>query len=211
MNKIIFAFIVLVVIPFNLFGQPVKSVTEIPKLKIQILSGNPKYYENAKSYHVQFDYSDLKIGGYGEEQAYIEYMKDDAERRKKGSSDNWLKKWYSYRTVVFQPKFIDIFKKYAGNKIKVDTVYKDQKFVLSLHTQFIEIGFNRNFKKSPTYISVTATLSEKDSSEKPLIISMENAIGNEVFSSYSEDFRRIEEAYAKCAKELATFMLRKIY
>ena len=211
MIKFIFLFLVLINFPLNNFGQRVKSVTETPKLKKEIQSGNPKYFKNSNSYHIQFDYSDLKVGKYADEQSYIEYMKDDAERRKKGSSDNWLNKWYSDRTDVFQPKFIEVFTKYSGNKIKVDTVFKNQQYVLKLHTQFIEIGFNRNFKESPTYINVVVTIYEPDNPEELLVISMENIIGKEVFSSYSADFRRIEEAYAKCGKELAKYMLKIIY
>jgi hypothetical protein len=138
-------------------------------------------------------------------------MKDDAEKRTQGSSDNWVKKWYSDRKDVFQPKFIELFNKFSGNKIMVDTVYRNQQYVLSLHTQFLEIGFNKNFTKAPTYINVTVTIYELNSSQKPLIISMVNVVGDEVFSSYSSDFRRIEEAYAKCGKELAKYMYREIY
>ena len=43
--------------------------------------------------------------------------------------------------------FIMLFEKSSGNKIIVDTVFKNQQYVLKLHTQFIEIGFNRNFEK----------------------------------------------------------------
>lgn len=211
MNRLIFLLIFFVSIPLNNFGQMVKSVTEIPKQKIGILSGNPEYYKNAINYHIRFDYSNLKVGQYADEQSYIDYMKDDAEKRKEGSSDIWLRKWYSDRNLVYQPKFIELFNKFSGNKIKIDTVYKNQQFVLSLNTQFLEIGFNKNFTKSPTYINVIATIYEPNSSEKPLIISMENVVGDEVFSSYSDDYRRIEEAYAKCGKELAKYMLKEIY
>jgi hypothetical protein len=211
MKKFIFLLVVLVNISINNFGQSVKSVIKIPKLKIEILSGNPKYFKNDNSYHIQFDYSNLKVDEYSDEQTYIEYMKDDAEKRKKGSSDKWVEKWYSDRTNVFQPKFIELFNKFSGNKIKVDTVFKNQKYVLNLHTRFLAIGFNKNFTKSPTYINVIVTISELNSSEKPLIISMENIIGDEVFSSYSDDYRRIEESYAKCGKELAKYMCKVIY
>ena len=211
MNKLIYLLVVLVSIPLNNFGQRVRSVTETPKLRIGILSGDPKYFKNSINYHIRFDYSNLKVGQYADEKSYIEYMKDDAEKRKEGSSDNWEKKWYSDRTNVFQPKFIELFNKFSGNKIKIDTVYKNQQYVLSLHTQFLEIGFNKNFTKSPTYINVIATIYEPNSSEKPLIISMVNVIGDEAFSSYSDDYRRIEEAYAKCGKELAKYMLKEIY
>jgi hypothetical protein len=211
MNKLIFLLIVLFSNPLNNFGQKVRSVTEIPKLKIGILSGDPEYFKNANNYHILFDYSNLKVGQYADEQSYIEYMKDDAEKRKEGSSDNWVKKWYSDRADVFQPKFIELFNKYSGNKIIIDSIYKNQQYVLCLHTQFLEIGFNKNFTKSPTYINVIVTIYEPNSSEKPLIISMVNIIGDEVYSSYSDDYRRIEEAYAKCGKELAKYMLKEIY
>ena len=211
MNKLIYLLVVFVCISLNNYAQKVKSVTEIPKLKIEILSGNPEYFKNAINYHILFDYSNLKVGQYADEKSYIEYMKDDAEKRKEGSSENWVKKWYANRTEFFQPKFIELFNKFSGSKIKVDSVYKNQQYVLSLHTQFLEIGFNKNFTKSPTYINVIATIYEPNSSENPLIVSMENVIGDEVFSSYSDDYRRIEEAYAKCGKELAKYMLKEIY
>jgi hypothetical protein len=211
MKRLIILLILLTGVKLSGFGQSVKSVTDIPKLKIEILSGNPKYFKNAKNYFLQFDYSDLKIGGYNDEQAYIDYMKEDAELRKKGSSDAWLKKWKSDRTEFFQPKFLEVFNSYSGNKIIADTVLNNQQYTLKLHTQFIEIGFNRNFKKSPTYINIVASISDLEGTEQPLIISIENVVGNEVFSSYSPDFRRIEEAYAKCAKELAKYMNKVIY
>ena len=211
MNKVICLFIVMVILPLNGFCQSVKSVAKIPNQKIEILSGNPKYYKNAKSYHLQFDYSNLKVGEYADEQSYIDYMKDDAEKRKKNSSDAWEKKWYNDRKDIFQPKFIELFNQSSAYSIDIDTVFKNQKYVLHVDTRFIEIGFNRNFEKSPTYINVIVTIYELNNSQEPLTISMSYIQGNEVFNSYSPDFRRIEEAYAKCGKELKKFISKEIY
>jgi len=197
-------------IQINAIGQSVKSVVEVPRQEIEIISGNPKYFKTTNRYFIRFDYSDLKIGGYENEAAYIEYMREDAELRRK-SADEWEKTWFSNRTYVFEPKFLEVFHKYSGSKIKLDPEAKEQKFVLKLHTQFIEIGFNRNFEKSPTYINVLVTLSEENGTEESLVISMKYVIGNEIMSSYSADFRRIEEAYAKCGKELAKYMRNSIY
>lgn len=210
MKKLDVLLIFVLLIPINGISQSVKSVVKVPKQEIEILTGSPKYFKNASSYFIQFDYSDLKIGGYEDEAAYVEYMREDAELRRK-SADEWEKKWLSDRKSVFEPKFLEIFHKYAGTKIKLDPKAKERNFVLKLHTQFIEIGFNRNFQKSPTYINVLATLSDENSNEEPLVISMKYVIGNEVMSSYSADFRRIEEAYAKCGKELARYMRKVIY
>lgn len=190
--------------------QKVKSVVAVPDQKIVTLSGNPDAFKNASSFRVTFDYTDLKVDGYDNEQAYIAYMMDDAEKRKKGSSENWLKKWYSNRDTVFQPKFMELFSKYGSSKFKADTISRDQQYMLNLHTQCVAIGFNKNFTKSPTYINAIVTI-KGSSNVDPLVIFMENIIGDEAFSSYSPDFRRIEEAYAKCGKELARFMLKAVY
>lgn len=210
MKRINVLFILVLLIPINGISQSVKSVVKVPQLEIEILNGNPKYFKKASTYFIQFDYSDLKIGGYENEVAYIAYMREDAELRKK-SADEWEGKWVSDRKSVFEPKFLEVFHKFVGSEIKLDPKAKEQNFVLKLHTQFIEIGFNHNFQKSPTYINVLATLSDENSNEEPLVISIKYVIGNEVMSSYSADFRRIEEAYAKCGKELAKYMIKKIY
>ncbi len=210
MKKLDVLVIFILLIPVIGISQSVKSVVKVPKQNIEILTGSPKYFKKAGSYFIQFDYSDLKIGGYENEEAYIAYMREDAELRRK-SADEWEKKWFSDRKSVFEPKFLEVFHKYAAYKIKLDPKVKEHNFVLKLQTQFIEIGFNRNFQKSPTYINVLATLSDENSTEEPLVISMKYLIGNEVMSSYSADFRRIEEAYAKCGKELAKYMRKVIY
>ena len=197
-------------IPIIGISQSVKSVVEVPDQEIEIVSGTPKYFKNASSYLIQFDYTDLEIGGYENEASYIAYMREDAELRRK-SADDWEQKWIDDRKTVFEPKFLELFTKHAGSKMIIDPNNKGQEFVIKLHTQFIEIGFNRNFKESPTYINVIATISDKDDTEKPLVISMKYIIGKEAMSSYSADFRRIEEAYAKCGKELAKYMRKVIY
>lgn len=210
MKKLNVLLIFVLLIPIDGISQSVKSVVKVPKQEIEILNGDSKYFKKASNFFIQFDYSDLKIGGYENEVAYKEYMREDAELRRK-SADEWEKKWLSDRKSVFEPKFLEVFHKYAGSKIKLDPKAKEQNFVLKLHTQFIEIGFNRNFKESPTYINVLVTLSDENSNEEPLVISMKYVIGKEVMSSYSADFRRIEEAYAKCGKELARYMRKVIY
>jgi hypothetical protein len=210
MYKYIVLFFVMCLHHVSSSCQQVKSVVKVPDQKIMILSGNPDAFKKAGSFHVTFNYTDLKVGSYDNEQAYISYMMDDAEKRKKGSSEAWLKKWYSNRDTVFQPKFMELFSKYGSSKFKADTISRDQQYMLNLHTQFVAIGFNKNFTKSPTYINAIVTI-KGSSNVDPLVISMEYIVGDEAFSSYSPDFRRIEEAYAKCGKELARFLLKNIY
>lgn len=180
--------------------------------EFEIVSGNPKLFKQAGNLHLTFAYSDLFVGEYGDEEAYIEYMKDDAELRKKGSSEAWLESWYNVRTELFQPKFIELFKKYSNSKkVTINENFNDQLYELNIHTIFIEAGFNKNGKRAPALINVIVTIFEINKPENQLVISVTGAPGNEVMSSYSPDYNRIEEAYAKLGKELAKYMSKVIY
>ena len=201
MKKTIFFSIVLLLITVSISAQ-----------EIEIISGNPKLFKEVKSYYLTFDYTGLSVGKYGDEQAYIEYMKDDAEKRKKGSSERWLKKWNDDRVIFYQPKFIELFdKNLSDRKAIADTVLTNQKHELNIHTTFIEPGFNKNGKRSPALIDVIATISEINNPNEKLVISMKGVPGHEVMGSYYPDHLRIAEAYAKCGKELGKYMSRVIY
>jgi hypothetical protein len=188
------------------------STLHVNAQKFELVSGNPKLFKQAGNLHLTFEYSDLYVGEYGNEEAYIEYMKDDAERRKKGSSETWLTKWYEARIEFFQPKFIELFNKYSNSKkVNINEELNNQLYELNIHTIFIEAGFNKNGKRAPALIDVIVTISEINKSENQLVISVKGAPGNEVINSYSPDYKRIAEAYAKLGKELAKYMSRVVY
>jgi hypothetical protein len=199
--RAIFSLLLLLIYSFNTYSQ-----------KVELISGNPQLFKEVKYYYLTFDYSDLQVGKYGSEQAYIDYMKDDAEKRKKGSSENWLNNWLADRTNLYQPKFIELFNNYIGNKnIKIYTNLTDQKYELNFHTKFIELGFNKNGKSAPALVNAIVTISDINNRENSLVISLTDIPGKEIFGSYSPNNRRIEEAYGKCGKELAQYMSRVIY
>lgn len=205
---ILLIFVLLISIETN--SQSDKKRVKIPNQKIKVLSGNPKYYKKADSYFIHFNYSNLEVGGYHDEEAYISFIREDAELRRK-SADETEEKWFSDRKTVYEPIFLMGFDKYVNNKVKLEPDTKVNGFELMLHTQFIEIGYNRNYKYSPTYINVIVTIRELNSSEKPLVISMKYIVGRVALNVSSSDYTRIKEAYAKCGKELAQYMRKVIY
>ncbi len=188
------------------------SSFQINAQEFELVAGNPKLFKQVGNLHLTFDYSDMDVGEYGNEDAYIEYMKDDAERRKKGSSEAWLAEWNDIRIELFQPKFIELFNKYSNSKkVTIDEKFTNQLYELNIHTIFIEAGFNKNGKRAPALINVIVIISEINKPENQLVISVTGAPGNEVMSSYSPDYNRIAEAYAKLGKELAKYMAKVIY
>jgi hypothetical protein len=188
------------------------SVPHTNAQQFELVSGNPKLFKHAGDLYLTFEYTDLHVGEYGDEEAYIEYMKDDAEKRKKGSSEAWLKKWNDARIEFFQPKFIELFNKYSNSKkVAIDEELNGQLYELNIHTIFIEAGYNKNGKRAPALVDAIVTISEINDPANKLVISVSRAPGNEVMNSYSPDYYRIAEAYAKLGKELAKYMGKVIY
>ncbi|MCB2207139.1 MAG: hypothetical protein KQH67_02475 [Bacteroidetes bacterium] len=188
------------------------STLQVNAQEFELVSGNPKLFKHARNLYLTFEYTDLHVGEYGDEEAYIKYMKDDAERRKKGSSETWLTKWYEARIEFFQPKFVELFVKYSNSKkVNISEELNNQLYELNIHTVYIEAGFNKNGKRAPALIDVIVTISEINKTENQLVISAEGIPGNEVMNSYSPDYNRIAEAYAKLGKELAKYMSKVIY
>jgi hypothetical protein len=201
MNRLFTTTVILLLLLFNLKAQ-----------KFEIVSGNPKPFSTVRLYYLTFDYSGLQVGKYGDEQNYIDYKMDDAEKRKKGSSGDWLKNWQADRRNFYQPKFIELFNtNFISPAVKCDTSFQGQKVELNLHTKFIEPGFNINAKRSPALINVIVTITEINNPENAFVVSITDVPGHEVMGSYYPDNRRIAEAYAKCGKELAKYMLKVIY
>ena len=167
----------------------------------ELISGNPKSLNGIQSLYVTFSYNNLEVGEYGAEVNYIEYMIDDAEKRKPGSGPVWKANWYAIRDSNFHPKFLELFNKYS-KRTHVATNKSNAHYELNLHTTFMDPGFNFNGKEKPAVINVIVTISEIEKPEHKIIYSLEGIEGGAAFGFYLNPGDRFKQAYAKCGKEL---------
>jgi hypothetical protein len=185
------------------------SSLQVNAQKVKLESGDFALLKGQKALNVECVYDNLKVGKKSEDE-YIktkvaEYNKDEA-----GKGDRWLTNWKNDRQNRYQPKFENLMNEYLSEKgIKVGTD-KNAKYTVIVKTTMIEPGFNVGVWREDANINVEILFVETANKTNVLAkVTMEKVPGR-TYGGYDFDMgQRIEEAYAKCGKELAKLMLKK--
>lgn len=176
--------------------------------KIKVISGDIKALTGKTKILLEFVYDDnLKVGKISEDE-YIKNKSAEYEKKHPNQGDKWVEMWKGDRKSRFQPKFEELFNKILGPKgISASEKMENYDCKLIIHTYFIEPGFNVGVMKKPSLVSWYAIFQDKDGKELLKLNSI-NAPG----TSFADDFdtgERIKESYAKGAKTLAKYLLKK--
>jgi hypothetical protein len=182
--------------------------------KIKIASGDFDFLKGETIVNLKYDYSDMAVGKFDREEDYVQKKVDDYNKKYPGTGrgDQWKEAWEGDRETRFEPKFEQLLNQYT--KPKGITFAKDQNdapYTLILKTVFTEPGFNVYVTKKPALINVEAIFVETANPENVLgVITSDKNPGRTFGDADFDTGIRIAEAYAKCGKELAIFMVKKV-
>jgi hypothetical protein len=199
--------------PVRLYAQIYYSVnyhTKGPKIYLE--SGNLSFLKGQTKINVEYIYEGMMVGNKTEAD-YVQEKIEKYNKNEAGKGDKWLENWKNDRIEKFQPKFEELINKYLV-KATVNLCPKNTaaKYTLILKTDFTEPGFNVGVMRQPAFISATVIFVEtSDKSNEIAKISIENSPGQDVAGSDFETGYRLQEAYAKCGKELAKFLMKKAF
>ncbi len=167
--------------------------------KVNVTSGNLKDLAGVEKIKIVYDYSNLGVGKFKNEDDYIAKKMADAEKSKPGTGDAWKAKWFDDRQKTYQPKFEDLFNK-TNDKITAGANVESD-VVMNVHTTYIEPGFNVGVTRQPAYINLTITITKNNA---PLaVVEIIKAPGQDYMGFDYDAAFRISEAYAKAAKVLS--------
>lgn len=175
--------------------------------KMVLKNGSFDFIKDQKTVLVEYDYSNLGVGKFDKEDDYItkkmaEYNKDEA-----GKGDKWKEAWFNDRAGRYEPKFELLFNEnMAARGLKCDKAASDAKYVMVVHTTFIEPGFNVGVTRKPAYINVEIFFKEAASGKELAVLSVQNCPGRDAMGFDYDTGYRIEEAYAKLGKSVAAFI-----
>ena len=205
MRKLSFYFIAVLVAAF-LFTNTAKSQ------KITLKSGDLKFLKEVTQINVEYDYSDMGVGKFKNEEDYIEKKVADYNEDEPGRGDTWRENWYADREHTYQRKFKELvnsqFAK-RGVSIKIGD-YEDAEYTLILHTTFTEPGFNVGVMRKDALINANAIFIETGKPENELaVVEIKKSPGRVAMGNDYDTELRIGEAYAKAGKELAYFIWKK--
>jgi hypothetical protein len=183
----------------------------------KLVSGDLKPLKGQTLINLQFDYSNMTVGKYKNEDDYITNGIAERNKKKAGSGDEWAEKWRSDRKNRFQPafenEFNDAVRAYSV-KAKEDAV--EAKYTLKCATTFTEPGFNATmaigFAKKPATIDMTVTLVETANPSNVIATIELRKVESKNMGGYDFDTGgRIESCYERAGDYLGNFLKKNVF
>lgn len=179
--------------------------------KLKTIEGKPNCIKGDKNINIVFTYDNLKVGKM-EEDAYIKREIEERDEKEEGTGEKWSIAWKKDQVERYPTKFIELFNDHGGKLFDAAVVMNaaDSKYTIKVHTTFIEPGYNVGISRRPALTNHTITIYE---TAKPDVIlhklEMTKSPGNGAMGYDFDAGFRIQEAFAKAAKEYCQFVYKK--
>lgn len=167
-------------------------------------SGSIESLDQVTRVNIVYDYSEVSVGAYRQEQDYLDKKcKEITEKKGAAECERFKKGWFDARKQSFEPMFEELFRKYAPEDIGMDGNNYDTKnpYTLLVKTVAVEPGFNVGMARRPAFIDLECTFKDKNGKELCTFF-IKNAYGAQVMGMDYDVSSRLKESYAKAAKML---------
>ena len=193
------------------FLLPIFSFTSYSQ-SVDIVSGDPTILKGETKLGLLYNYDDMKVGKMTEVD-YVAKKTKEYNSKTPGKGDDWSIKWKSDREARYQPKYEVLLNKYLSEKgVTASSDIKDCKYSILLKTVFTEPGYNIYMSKMDASINVEIYIVETANPSNILVkMTMRKIPGRTFMGDDYDTGVRIEEAYAKCGKELGAFLQKKVF
>ncbi len=177
--------------------------------KMKVSQGDIKNLKDISTYTLEFDYSNLGIPKYDSEDDFLADKMAKREEKESGKGEEFKKSWFADREDRYEPKFIESFnKRFDDGEVSVSM--DDAAYTMKIHSNKIYAGYNVGVVRKNAEIDATITVYETANPSNILLegkyvdVQGYGAMGNDYNSGY-----RISECYAKLAKNIAGFIIKK--
>ncbi|MBP0905236.1 hypothetical protein ACFSKN_11335 [Mariniflexile gromovii] len=179
--------------------------------KADILKGDWKNLKGIKEFNLVFDYSNLEIPKFENEEAFLKDKMDKRNEKEPGDGERFKKSWFADREDRYEPKFIESFnKRWENNEVQVGKDLADAEYTIKIHTTFMYPGYNVGVMRQNSKIDAILSFYKNDNpSEIIFEIKYTKAEGYGAFGNDYNSGYRISEAYAKLAKTFAAHLEKK--
>ncbi|WP_108867626.1 hypothetical protein [Aquimarina aquimarini] len=175
------------------------------------IEGSIKNLKGITEYKLVFDYENLKVHKFDTEEEFLKDKMDKREEKNVGGGEKFKKSWFADRENLYEPKYIESFnKRFDGGAVKVGKDIKNAKYTMKVKTTWIYPGYNVGVVKQPSKVNATIIIYETANPDKIVFSTKYFKVPGSNF--YGADFNsgyRIAESYAKLAKEMAKYILKK--
>lgn len=179
--------------------------------KRKVLKGDYKNLATITEYNLEFDYSDLSIPKYKNEEAFLKDKMKKREDKEKGAGEKFKKSWFADREDRYEPKFIESFnKRFEEGEIKVGNDLSSAKYTMKIHTTMMWAGYNVGVMRRNAKLEAVIYIYETEKPKNILLkVKYTKVEGNGAFGMDYNSGYRISEAYAKLAKSFAKDIMKR--
>lgn len=186
--------------------------TNVNAQKIKVVKGDLSSFKGITEIDMEYDYSEMGVGKFKTEEAYIEKKVTEYNEDEAGKGDAWEEEWHADKEKTYQPKFEQLFNIIMldkGTGIEVG-FFPSAEYTLILKTTFLEPGFNIGISRKDASINIEAMLVKSDDPDHVIVqINMDKVPGRGAMGGDFDTEYRIGEAYAKAGKEMAGYIWKK--
>ena len=179
----------------------------------KIESGTIPSMKGEKKLKLVYNYKEMDMGKYGNEEEYTKKKVADLNAKSPGKGDKWLEGWNGNRTMRYHPKFEEQFVK-ALTKVGCDASEKADgaKYTLVVKTITLYPGYNIGVSKIPAYCTYRFDIVETASPDKVLTsILLNHVAGSQAMGFDFDEGSRVAESYAKAGKIMGKFLAKKAF
>jgi len=185
------------------------SIMVAQKAKVQ--EGDWKNLKDITKYNLTFDYSDLEIPKYDNEEEFLKDKMAKRDEKNPGSGEKFKKSWFADRADRYEPKFIESFnKRWKDNEVQVGKDWAEADYTINVHTTFMYAGYNVGVVRQNSKVDALLTVYKNDAPDAILFqVKYTKAEGAGAFGNDYDSGYRISEAYAKLSKTFAAHLRKK--
>ena len=188
-------------------------LTSVQAQKISVKSGDLGFLQEVTELNAEYDYSQMVVGKFKTEQAYIDKKKQERDEKEPGTGDLWEAEWHDDKEKTYHVKFEELFNiiMYGKNQEIRTGSFPNADHTVIVRTTFLEPGFNIGISRKDASINVEFVFVETDNPENILaVITMDKVPGRGAMGGDFDTEYRIGEAYAKAGKELAGYIWKSV-
>jgi len=173
-------------------------------------SGGMDAIAGVERYKIIFEFADeLEITGFKSENSFLEKYARKAEKKENGAGEDFKKRWFSYRTDLYGPKFIQEFNFFnlKEKQVTVASNISDADYTMVVRTTSITPGSSNFFFKKDAWLRVYIRIYK--SGQPGETIYATEAVDIHSRGANTDIFDRIMSAYAELGRGLSKHLSRK--
>ena len=184
--------------------------------KPKVVSGDMASLKSVTLWDVQIEFNAPEMHKYGTYEEFLTEMVTKFNEDVPGKGDSWLVKWNENINTRYNDKFCTLMNKFllkvASQKVVVAKDLEGALGKIVIKPYWIYLGYVSPVARQPSKVSSKIHFLDADGKEL-LVVDMKESPGDIYSGAYGEEgtFIRVTESFAKCGKDLAGWLGKKVY